>query len=432
MTLEAQQAVVGGILMDNSRWLDASEFITSNDILDARLRMIYEACEIRAMERKTFDAVSIADECPDIDLALTATLVQQTPSSKHVRDYAKIVADHALNHRLSQAGSEITELCTERKPITEKIGEAQTMVLALTAKEKSRPESLPSLYRKVLMDIDGRKNNPEGRGLLTGLLDIDSNIHPFKPGRVVVLAARPSMGKSALAINIASHIGKEKSVLFFSLEMPKDEIVERVLSSSIGIDYGLIQGDGLPDEDWGRISQGDHALKHSSLYIDDQAGSTLNQLMAKARKHKHKHGLDLIVIDYVQLMQGVGSNRTEEIGSISRGLKEMAKDLECPVLLLSQLNRGVESRPNKRPMMSDLRQSGDIEQDADCILFLYRHEVYHEGSRPNVAELIVSKNRQGKTGTYGLTWQGQYQRFMNYSGNYNDIGLSEKTGDWKL
>ena len=367
-------------------------------------------------------------------LAYLGTLARDTPTAANVRAYAQIVRERSLLRRLITAGREIaaSAFVSDGRSARDLVDEAERQVFAIAERSTGRRDGavkvstlLPSLIDK----IDEWHTNPNTmRGLPTGFTDFDRKTGGLRPGDLVIVAGRPSMGKTTLAVNIAEYAavnpGTRASVAVFSMEMPAEQLLTRMLSSIGGVPLNGIRSGQISDEDWVRVTAATSQLAEAKIFIDESAALTPTELRARARRVKREHGLDLIIIDYLQLMQvpGTKENRATEIAEISRGLKALAKELQVPVIALSQLNRGVEQRTEKKPVMSDLRESGAIEQDADMILLIYREEVYDKNTpKRGIAEIDLAKHRNGEIGTFMLTFQGQYSRFANYAADsYGD------------
>ena len=360
-------------------------------------------------------------------LAYLGTLARDTPTAANVRAYAQIVRERALLRGLISAGTAIASSVFNDEGLSarELVNQAEQHVFAIAERGAGRTDGaqavrtmLPGLIDK----IDEWHSNPDKlRGVATGFTDFDNKTGGLRGGDQVIVAGRPSMGKTTLAINMAENValasGTRGSVLIFSMEMPSEQLMTRMLSSVGGVPLHNIRSGRISDEEWVRVTSATSQLAEARLFIDETPGLSPMELRARARRVKREHGLDMVVVDYLQLMQVQGSkeNRATEISEISRGLKALAKELSVPVIALSQLNRSVEQRENKKPVMSDLRESGAIEQDADMILFIYREEVYDKNTpRKGQADIDLAKHRNGETGYFTLTFQGQFTRFQNF------------------
>jgi replicative DNA helicase len=367
-------------------------------------------------------------------LAYLNSLAQYVPSSANIRRYAEIVRERSILRKLVSVSDEIatSALNTNGRPVTNILDEAEQKIFSI-GEEGSRMrqgfQSMDKLVVQLLDRVEEMSQNPNDiTGVPTGFFDLDRMTSGMQAGDLIVLAARPSMGKTALAINIAEHVALQEDlpVAVFSMEMGASQLAIRIVGSIGRIDQGRLRTGKLIDDEWPRLSDAIERLKTVSLSIDETPGLTTSELRASARRLARSCGkLGLVVVDYLQLMSGSGGgdgeNRATELGEISRGLKMLAKELQCPVIALSQLNRGVEQRTDKRPMMSDLRESGAIEQDADVIMFIYRDDYYNKDSKePGVAEIIIAKQRNGPTGTVKLTFLKPITKFESYAGASSD------------
>lgn len=431
-SLEAEQAVLGGLMLDNGAWDQIADRVNEDDFYLYDHRIIFRAVTELADRNQPFDVVTLSDrleqrkELSDTSvLAYLGTLAKDTPSAANIRAYADIVRERSVLRQLISVGTDITESAynTEGRESKDLLDAAEQKVFSIAdrgARNKVGFRSIKSLLKTTVEHIDMlfEKDDPI-TGLATGFGDFDEMTSGLQAGDLVIIAGRPSMGKTSFAMNIAQYIAVKQrvAVAVFSLEMPGEQIAMRMLSSLGRIDQHRLRTGKLAEEDWPRLSSAVSMLSDVPLFVDDSAGLNPTELRARARRLKREHDLQLIVIDYLQLMQTFGSseNRATEISEISRALKGLAKELSVPVIALSQLNRSLEQRPNKRPVMSDLRESGAIEQDADLITFIYRDEVYNEESADKgTAEIIIGKQRNGPIGTLRLTFLGQYTSFENF------------------
>ena len=434
-SVEAEQSVLGGLMLDGAAWDNVADAIRSEDFYRADHRVIFEAISQLASHMKPCDAVMVSEQLArsgKLDeaggLAYLGNLVRETPTAENVRAYADIVRERSLLRRLQQAGSEIASSVhhNEGETVRELVDRAEQKVFDIAeAGFRGRSEGavrVSHMMQPLIDKIDDWQSNPDAlRGLPTGFDEFDKKTGGLRPGDLVIVAGRPSMGKTTLAINMAEYAalkqGVKASVAIFSMEMPSEQLLTRMLSSVGRVSLTHIRSGQLTDSDWNRVSGAAGQLSESKIFIDETPALTPTDLRARARRIKREHGLDLIVVDYMQLMQvpGTKENRATEIAEISRGLKALAKEMHAPVIALSQLNRGVEQRVDKKPVMSDLRESGAIEQDADIILLIYREEVYDKNTtKRGMAEIDIAKHRNGETGTFVLTFQGQFTRFINY------------------
>ncbi|MGH8460973.1 MAG: replicative DNA helicase [Stenotrophobium sp.] len=437
-SIEAEQSVLGGLMLDNRVWNDLSDRVTAEDFYRADHQLIFRAIAELCGSHKPCDFITLCEHLRHHGkleeaggVSYLGTLANDTPSAANVLAYVEIVRERAVLRTLIAAGSDIAEMGfrPDGRTHTDLIDLAEQKVFAIRNKSQHAQggwHTMPKLMDKVELRIEQMRANQGGlAGLSTGFTELDKLTTGLHPGDLVILAGRPSMGKTSLALNIAEHVAlyEKKSAAVFSMEMPADQLALRVLSSFARIDMGKLRSGELEDRDWDRLVSQGGLVREAPLYIDDTGALSPLELRARARRMKQRHDIQLIVVDYIQLMQVPGSkeNRTNEISEISRGLKTLAKELEIPVIALSQLNRGVEQRDNKRPRMSDLRESGGIEQDADIVAFIYRDEVYNkESPDKGIAEIIITKQRNGPLGTVKTAFLGQFTRFENLARSYGD------------
>lgn len=422
---QAEQAVLGALLTDDKAIADVADLISAEDFYRADHRAIYEAIQRCDEAGKAFDAVSLADTLERMNLLDEAggldhlvALAKGSVGSANVRSYAEIIRDKAVLRRLISAGAHIQHVAqhTEGRTASEVLDDAQSRVMQVERPTGKGPRHILADGKAWIEEMDQRSEQGGAIvGLSTGLTDLDNRTLGMEGGDLWILAARPSMGKTSVAMSMMLAVAKaKKPVLFFSLEMPEKQLITRAVASLGRIDSEKVRKADLDPEEWQRVMVAMTQLKEMPLYIDTQGGITLTDIRARARRVKRRHGLGLIVVDYLQLMSGKGENRTQEVTEISKGLKNVAKEMNVPVVALSQLNRGVESRQNKRPIMADLRESGSIEQDADVIAFLYRETQYNDNCPfPMVAELDIAKQRNGPTGTVLLHFNGPQMRFSD-------------------
>ena len=434
-SIEAEQAVLGGLLLDTSAWDNVADVIRAHDFYRPDHRLIFEAIGVLAGSGKPCDVVTVSEHLQrsgELDnaggLAYLGTLARDTPTAANVRAYAELVRERSLLRQLISAGTEIAAsvFATDGESARDLVDKAEQKVFEIAeAGFGGRDGAVPvrSMLPGLIDKIDEWHTNPDSmRGLPTGFSDFDKKTGGLRAGDLVIIAGRPSMGKTTLAVNIAEYAavnpGRKASVAIFSMEMPSEQLLTRMLSSIGGVNLGSIRSGRVSDEDWVRITSATSQLSEAKIFVDETPGLSPMDLRARARRVKREHGLDLVIVDYLQLMQVPGNkeNRATEIAEISRGLKALAKELAIPVIALSQLNRGVEQREHKKPVMSDLRESGAIEQDADIILLIYREEVYDKSTtKKGIAEIDIAKHRNGEIGTFLLTFQGMYSRFANYA-----------------
>lgn len=441
-SLESESSVLGGLLLDNHAWDRVGDLLVESDFYRHEHRLIFAAISKMIGENKPADVITVFEHLQTQGKGQEAggviylnQLAQYVPSAMNIRRYAEIVREKAILRRLLTASDEIATQAQnpKGKTIERILDEAEQKIFAI-GEEGSRMkqgfQSMDSLVIDLLDRVQEMAENPQDvTGVPTGFIDLDRMTSGLQPGDLVVLAARPSMGKTSLAVNIAEHVALHEGlpVAIFSMEMGAAQLAVRIVGSIGRIHQSNLRTGKLTDEEWGRLSETVENLRQVSLHIDETPGLTPSELRANARRLARTSGkLGLIVVDYLQLMAGSGNgssgdNRATELGEISRGLKMLAKELQCPVIALSQLNRSVEQRTDKRPMMSDLRESGAIEQDADIIMFIYRDDYYNKDSKePNVAEIIIGKQRNGPTGTVKLFFQKSQTRFENLALGQDD------------
>ena len=436
-SIEAEQAVLGGVMLDNMAWERVSELLSESDFYRHDHRMIFKALVRLASRNQPFDVVTLAEDLDKeglIDqvggLAYLGQLAKNTPSVANISAYAQIIRERSTLRQLISVSTEIADTAFNPKGMqaTEVLDEAERKIFSIAESRPKTggPEGVNSLLTKAIDRIDTLFNS-EGSitGLSTGFTELDNMTSGLQPADLIIVAGRPSMGKTTFAMNLVENavMRSDKAVLVFSLEMPGESLIMRMLSSLGRIDQTKVRSGRLDDEDWPRLTSAVNMLNDRKLFIDDTAGLSPMEMRTRARRIVREHGdLGLIMIDYLQLMRIGGAsseNRTNEISEISRSLKALAKEFNVPVIALSQLNRSLEQRPNKRPINSDLRESGAIEQDADVIMFVYRDEVYHPDTQDKgIAELIIGKQRNGPIGTVRLAFQGQFSRFDDLAPEY--------------
>lgn len=417
---EAEEAVVGGILVDPSAYDRIEDQITPADFHVPNNRTILEAFLNLKNKGRSTDVISIAEYIKDtVEFAYIANLAANTPSIANIHGYASVVRDTSLKRQLIGHAQVIADQGFNSTDSAETlVSEAQATLLSMEAFQGEEAAQANLAIKNVIDDIDFRFNNKGAEiGLYTGFADIDQKVAGFRDGDLIILAARPAMGKTTLAMNIAENVvRKNGGIMVFSLEMTKEQLIERMIASSGGISASRIRRGTLEEDDWPKLSSAVSLLKDTPLYIDDRGGLSIEQIKSSARKTHKRQGLKAIIVDYLQLVSSKAQSREQEISKISRELKALAKELNIPVIALSQLNRKCEDRTNKRPNNSDLRDSGAIEQDADVIMFLYRDEVYYENTEhKGIAELIFSKTRGFETGTVYLASRLDINKFDNLS-----------------
>jgi len=430
---DAERSVLGALMLDNRAWDSVCDGLNKIDFYRNEHRLIFQAMEELAERNQPFDVLTIAETLKAKDLLEAVggetylyELAQNTPSAANIKAYANIVAERAILRSLVETGTDIANSAfqTEGRDVKELLDTAESQIFKIAEQRDHSvgPVPISELLARTTDRIDTLYRSGKSiTGLATGFTDFDKMTSGLQIGDVIIIAGRPSMGKTVLGMNIAEHaaIKGDKPVLVFSLEMPAEALTMRLMSSLGRIDQHRIRTGRLNDDDWPRVTSSVSMLSEANLFIDDTPALTPNEVRSRARRlAREQGGLGLIVIDYLQLMQIPGSkeSRAVEVSEISRSLKAVAKELNVPLVALSQLNRSLESRTDRRPVMSDLRESGSLEQDADVIVFIYRDEVYHEDTPDKgIAEIIVRKHRNGPIGDFRLTFIGKYTRFENYT-----------------
>ena len=428
-SVEAEQSVIGSMLMDRDAIIAASEIVVADDFYQRQYGIMFDTMVELFNEGKPVDLVTLQDRLKEKDvppevcsLDFVRDILATVPTSANVRSYATIVHEKAVLRRLIRINEEIANNCYSGKDSLE-------VILADTEKQifnllESRASGDFVPIRQVALNVldkieQATRSKSTVTGLPTGFIDLDYRMSGLQPSDLILIAARPSMGKTAFVLNITDYIAvrRQKTCLIFSLEMSKEQLVNRMLSMESNVDSQKLRTGTLTDADWDAVVEGIGTIGSSKLVIDDTPGISIMELRSKCRKVKLEHGLDLVMIDYLQLMSGSGKNgdnRQQEISEISRSLKAIARELSVPVIALSQLSRACESRTDHRPMLSDLRESGAIEQDADVVMFLYRDDYYNKDTdTTNVAEVIIAKQRNGPIGTVNLGWRPELTRFVN-------------------
>ena len=425
---EAEQSVIGSMMMDSEAIMTASEILTSEDFYQRQYGILFDAMVELYNEGKAVDLVTLQDRLKEKDvppevasLEFVKDILDTVYTSAHIRQYATIVHEKAMLRKLIRTTEGIANTCYAGKESMEDIFVDTEKQIFDIIQQNTSGEYVP-IKDVVLNALDkiemASKTKGNVTGIPTGFIDLDYKTAGFQPSDLILVAARPSMGKTALVLNIAQHMAfrEDVTVAVFSLEMSKEQLVNRLLSLESRVDSQSIRTGNLPDEDWSKLIEGAGVIGKSHLIIDDTPGISVTELRSKCRKFKMEHNLGIIIIDYLQLMTGSkhSESRQQEISDISRSLKAVARELNVPVVALSQLSRAVEQRPDHRPMLSDLRESGAIEQDADVVMFIYRDDYYNKDTaKPNVAEIIIAKQRNGAIGTIELAWLPQYTKFAN-------------------
>ena len=445
-SIEAEQSVLGGLLLDNAAWDRIADFIGEEDFYRYDHRLIFQ-CIVKLINATkpadvitVYEALTTAGKAEEVGgIAYLNALAQNTPSAANIRRYAEIVRDRGVLRKLITVSDEIAAgaLNPQGKSVKEMLDEAESKIFAIAedgARGASGFQAIQPLLTQVVERIDelyNRDNQNDITGVPTGFVDLDKMTSGLQPGDLVIVAGRPSMGKTAFSLNIGENVAIDSGlpVAVFSMEMGGAQLAMRMLGSVGRLDQSRLRVGKLTDEDWPRLTHAIQKMNEAQLYIDETPALSSIELRARARRLARQCGrLGLIIVDYLQLMSAnsAGENRATEISEISRNLKGLAKELNCPLIALSQLNRSLEQRPNKRPVMSDLRESGAIEQDADVIMFIYRDQVYNPDSQDKgTAEIIIGKQRNGPIGSVRLTFLGEYTKFDNYVGHLAVYGDSE-------
>lgn len=432
-SIQAEQALLGGLMLDNSAWDKVADLVAEQDFYRPDHRLIFAAIRILSERRQLCDVVTLSEflasrvELDDAGgLAYLAALVRDTPSAANVGDYGRIIRDRALLRELHHTGSEIAASAfhTDGRSATDLVDEAERRVLEIAQRGQRSGSgfvSLASIGQALTDRLDAlHLSGGSITGVATGYAKFDEYTAGLQGGDLIVVAGRPSMGKTTLAVNIAEHaaLGGKLPVAIFSMEMSVEQLAMRLISSLGRVDQAHLRNGRFSDEDWPRIHGAIRQMSEARIFIDDTPSLTPTDVRSRARRLQREHGIALIVLDYLQLMRVAGTteNRATEISEISRSLKALARELKVPVIALSQLNRSVEQRADKKPVMSDLRESGAIEQDADLIVFIYRDEVYNPATtRKGVADITIAKQRNGPIGEFQLTFRGRYTRFDSYA-----------------
>ncbi|MDH4125090.1 MAG: replicative DNA helicase [Gammaproteobacteria bacterium] len=434
-SIEAEQSLLGGLMLDHKSWDKVADVVTANDFYRKDHRLIFAAIARLAEGANPSDVVTVSEHLDNRGeleaaggLEYLATLANETPGAANARSYARILRERSMLRSLISAGNEISgaAFATDGRSAAEIVDAAERLVFEI-AESGARGKSGFKALKEILPDAVDRidllhQSDGDITGISTGFTEFDKLTAGLQPGDLIIIAGRPSMGKTTLAINIAENaaIGSKVPTAIYSMEMPSQQLAFRMISSLGRVDQSHLRTGRFPDEDWSRINTAVQLMSDAPIFIDDSAALSPTEIRARARRLQREHGLGLIVIDYLQLMTVPGSkeNRATEISEISRSLKALAKELSVPVIALSQLNRSVEQRTDKRPVMSDLRESGAIEQDADLIAFIYREEVYNQDTpRKGIADIAIAKQRNGPIGDFPLTFVGRYTKFENWAPN---------------
>ncbi|AIW42417.1 MULTISPECIES: replicative DNA helicase [Paenibacillus] len=435
--LEAEQAVIGSILLQSEALITAMERVQTEDFYDKAHQMIYEAMIELGESGQPIDLVTLTSKIQDKGqlediggVSYLAKLAHGVPTAANVDYYAQIIEEKAMLRRLIRAATQIvSEGYSSGEDVAGMLSDAERKIMEIS---NGRSGSGFIAIRDVVMEVFDRvellhQNKGNTTGIPSGFVDLDKMTAGFQRNDLIIVAARPSVGKTAFALNIAQNVAvrAKETVAIFSLEMSAAQLVQRMICAEANLDANVMRtGEFKGDDDWAKLTMGIAALSEAEIYIDDTPGITVADIRAKCRRLKTEKGLGMIVIDYLQLIHGrgkAGENRQQEVSEISRTLKQIARELEVPVIALSQLSRGVEQRQDKRPMMSDLRESGSIEQDADIVAFLYRDDYYNqETEKKNIIEIIIAKQRNGPVGTVELVFLKNYNKFANYERAHSD------------
>lgn len=416
MSRSAEQSVLGGLLMKPEAF-DEVSYLQANDFNETKHRRIYKIIYSMMQNDETVDPLTVNDRLADDgDLEYITSLVSNTPSVANISSYARLVRQHAQRRGIAIVATEMRETVFDGN-VEEVVDKAQAqMEKIMGVTERNEPVLVADDLSEYLDELEKRSTGTSGTVIPTGFVDLDKKLSGgLRGGDLVTIAARPKMGKTTFAMNIALNVAREHNVLFLSQEMKRRDLHDRNVAKLGKIKLGsLLNTHSMSDDEWGRVPVAINALQNLNLYLDDQGGLSVMDVKTKTRATKRKGGLDLLVIDYLQLMRGTGDSRNNEIESITRSLKAFALEMDIPILLLSQLNRSLESRTNRRPIPSDLRDSGAIEQDSDVVIFLYRDEVYNPDSQDRgICEVDVNLQRQGETGVIGLHFEGAMSSFSN-------------------
>jgi replicative DNA helicase len=429
-SLEAEQSVIGSMLMDKDAIMTATEIVTSDDFYHRQYGIIFDAIVELFNKSMPVDPVTLQDKLKEKDvppeissLEFVRDLITALPTSANIKYYAQIVKDNSMRRKLIRLNQEIENECyLGKESVSSVMDMTEAKVFSLLSERGGGGDFVP--IRQVVMNAlekieNASKMSGNVTGIATGFVDLDFRTAGLQPSDLILIAARPSMGKTAFVLNIAQYVAfhEDMCTAIFSLEMSKEQLVNRLFALEARVDAQALRTGDLSDADWEKLVEGAGVIGNSKLIIDDTPGISIAELRSKCRKYKLEHDLKLVIIDYLQLMSGSGrssDSRQQEISDISRSLKALARELNVPVVALSQLSRAVEQRPDHRPMLSDLRESGAIEQDADVVMFIYRDDYYnHDSDMKGISEIIIAKQRNGPIGTVNLVWLPKYTKFGN-------------------
>lgn len=426
--LEAEQSVIGSMIMDREAIIVASEILIREDFYHQQYGVLFESMVELFNEEQAVDVITLQNRLREKDvpaelssMEFVGELVTSVPTSANIRYYANIVKEKAMLRRLIKVNEDIANQCyLDRDSVDDIMAETEKQIFNLL--QNRNGEDFVPIKQIVIQALEkielASKQKGNVTGIATGFVDLDYRTSGMQPSDLILVAARPSMGKTAFVLNIAQYVAFHNNLAtaIFSLEMSKEQLMNRLFALEARVDAQLLRSGNLADSDWEKLIEGAGTIGKSKLIIDDTPGISISELRSKCRKYKLEHDLKLIIIDYLQLMSGSGrtDSRQQEISDISRSLKGLARELNVPVIALSQLSRQVEQRPDHRPMLSDLRESGAIEQDADVVMFIYRDDYYNKDTEDkNIAEIIIAKQRNGPIGTVNLVWLPQYTKFVN-------------------
>lgn len=437
--IEAEQAVLGAVFLEPTSLITASEILIPEDFYRNAHQIIFNIFLKLNDDGKAVDLVTVAEELAatkqleDIGgISYLSELAGSVPTAANIEYYARIVGEKSILRRLIRTATTIaTDGYTREDEVDELLGEAERSIMEVANRKNAGAfHNIKDVLVRTYDNIELLHNRKgDITGIPTGFTELDSMTAGFQRNDLIIVAARPSVGKTAFALNIAQNVGTKagENVAIFSLEMGAEQLVMRMLCAEGNINAQNLRTGSLTDEDWRKLTMAMGSLSNSGIFIDDTPGIRINEIRSKCRRLKQEHGLGMILIDYLQLIQGSGrsnENRQQEVSEISRSLKALARELEVPVIALSQLSRGVEQRQDKRPMMSDIRESGSIEQDADIVAFLYRDDYYDkESENKNIIEIIIAKQRNGPVGTVSLAFVKEYNKFVNLERRFDDAGI---------
>ena len=425
-SLSAERAVLGSMIMDNEAAIICAEILTKEDFYQKLNGVIFEKIIELTQSKKAVDEITLGSALSEVNLGvdieeLIKELILEVPTSVNAKDYANVVKEKSILRNIIHVGQELERRCHEEgRKVDEILAESESQIFALN--QRHGDSELVSMRKTVMEEITRIEAASKTKGAITGVpsgfFDLDRCTQGFQNSDLIIVAARPAMGKTAFVLNIADYVSiyEKKKVAFFSLEMPRGQLVRRMMALRGNIEAGKLRSGELSEMDWGKLIEASGSIGNANMVIDDTGNIPLNELKRKCRKIAAEGDLAIVIIDYLQLItvEGKSESRQNEISTISRNLKGLAKELNVPVIALSQLSRKIEERPDKRPIMSDLRESGAIEQDADIVMFIYRDDYYnHDTEERNVSEVIIGKHRNGGLGTVKLAWIPEYTKFAN-------------------